>query len=175
MISNNYALAVISLILTPAISYGFMCPTNFNQIEVSNTIDQVKAQCGKPDKEESKEVTAEGPQEWSYFVPQSISTPAMQPMQGTLKTSIAFDKDGKVINISVNGIGVGSTQLCGSTVSLGNSRDSVKASCGDPSYIAKEQPKSATPPETTKVTTFTYNTNPPSKLIFENGKLKEKQ
>lgn len=105
------------ILFTPSsLSYAFFCPTNFNQIDYGNTMDQVSQQCGKPDSQDTKDVTQEGPQEWSYFVPQTVSTTALSPMQGTLKTQITFDASGSAINISVNGIGVGSTTICGNLI-----------------------------------------------------------
>jgi hypothetical protein len=96
--------------------------------------------------------------------------------QGTLKTSITFDKDGKAISIMVNGIGVGSSTICGNSIQLGDTTDSVKTACGTPSFVNKQE-ASATPgsPGSTKVTEFTYEGNTTVKLIFQNGKLTDKQ
>lgn len=166
---------IASTLLAPSISFAFFCPNNFNQIEIGDSIQTVTKQCGKPDKEETTTVTKEGPQEWSYYIPQTVSTTAMSQEQGTLKTQITFDENNKAINISVNGIGVGSSTICGTPINLGDSRDTVKSACGKPSFINKQQPATGQPPDETKITEFTYNSNPPGKLIFENGKLKEKQ
>jgi len=169
-------ISLISLIyIIPSLSFAFFCPTNFNQINFGDTVEQVKKQCGNPDKEETREVKKEGPQEWSYFVPQTVVTANMAKTQGTLKTQISFDKDGKAMNISVNGIGVGSTTICGPAISLGATRDQVKSACGDPSYINKQQLPSNNQPSDDKITEFTYNTTPPTKLIFENNKLTERK
>ena len=160
--------------LVPSLSFAFFCPTNFNQITAGQTRAQVTAACGKPDKQESKKVKAEGPQEWSYYVPQSVATSDMTTAQGTLKMQFTFDDSGKAINISVNGIGVGSTTICGNSVSLGDTRDAIKAACGKPSFVNQQNGNTAVlgaaQPSTVMVT-FTYNTNPPVTLTFENGKL----
>jgi hypothetical protein len=166
------------LTLAPAASFAFFCPTNFSQINFGDSIDTVISTCGKPDKqEEVKKENENVPQEWSYFVPQTVSSSNLTPQQGTLKTQITFDDKGKAINISVNGIGVGSTQICGSSVQLGDTRDAIKSACGNPSFINKQTaPTNGSAPEPeTKVTTFFYNVNPPVKLIFENGILKDKE
>lgn len=159
----------------PIYCYALFCPSNFTQIQIGDTIQQVEQQCGKPDKQEIKEGDSNAPQEWSYYIPQTVSTNTTMQEQGTLKTSITFDASGKAINISVNGIGVGSTTICGNTtVQLGDTRDQVKAACGAPSFInTQEQKSTSTSTETNKIVIDTYNTNPPAILIFKNGKLLE--
>lgn len=161
----------------PATSFAIMCPMNFNQIQTGNTIEQVIQQCGNPEKKEDKNVPVEGPQEWSFMVPQTVASNTMTQVTGTLKSSFAFDKDGRIINISVNGIGVGSTQICnGMTISLGDTREMVRNSCGKPAYINREQVSDNNPdPKSHKITTFIYNTSPPTRLIFIDGKLSERQ
>lgn len=176
---NRLHLTAVAIALTPSLSFAFFCPTNFSQIEFGNTMDQVIQICGKPDKQDETTRQNENvPQEWSYYVPQTVTSQALTPnTQGTLKTQMTFDAAGKVINISVNGIGVGSSQICGQRmVQLGDTRDSIKAACGDPSFINKQTMPTdgSAPPPDTKITTFIYNVNPPVKLIFENGLLKEK-
>lgn len=163
------------LSLAPTMSFAFFCPTNFNQIDFGNTTDQVIAQCGEPAKQETKDQTAEGPQEWSYFIPQTVPDNAMSSQSGTLKATFSFDGNGKVVNMTVNGIGVGASDICGSNIQLGQTRDQIKAACGEPGYInASVNPATTNKPPVTKVTTFTYTSNPPVKLIFENGILKSK-
>jgi hypothetical protein len=76
-----------------------------------------------------------------------------------------------------------STTVCGRTINVGDSREVVQSACGKPSFINK-QDQDATPGELSdalgkpvppmQVTTFTYNSNPPKTLTFENGKLTEK-
>jgi hypothetical protein len=166
--------AFLCLMIVPTLSFAFFCPTNFNQINIGDSTDTVVKACGKPDKEETKDAETDGPQEWSYFIPQTVALSANQQGQGTLKTTIAFDKDGKAINISVNGLGVGASSICGPTsIKLGDTRDSIKAACGQPSSINKQNSPDAistvVPPK--KITTYTYNSNPPQKLTFEDGKL----
>lgn len=163
------------IIAIPSTSFAFFCPTNFNQIDFGNTMDQVSIQCGKPDVQNAKEVKQEGPQEWSYFIPQTVSSNTLQPMQGTLRTQITFDASGNAINISVNGIGVGNSTICGGLIQLGDSRDRIKAICGNPSFINRQSEDTASgPPQVDKITTFIYNTNPPVKLTFKNGALVER-
>ena len=158
-------------IITP--SFAFFCPTNFNQIEIGMTLDQVSTACGKPSS--TKDVTIQNdnvPQEWSYFIPQSVGVSAFQQAQGTLKTSIAFDANGKAVNISVNGLGVGASTICGGQqIQLGDTKDSITKACGDPTF--KNKAENNNPP--TKETHVSYDTNPPMTLIFRNGLLMERQ
>lgn len=166
-----------SLFILPSISYAFFCPTNFTQINFGATIAQVTEACGKPDAQsDSKKSDENVPQEWSYYVPQTVAQPGMQKVQGTLKTQLTFDNQGRAINISVNGLGVGATTICGGKmIRLGDTRETVEAACGEPSFINKGDSNSAGPVQETNITTFIYNTNPPTKLIFENGVLTQKQ
>lgn len=161
----------------PSTSFALMCPMNFNQIQPGNTMEQVLQQCGKPERQEEKNVPVEGPQEWSFFVPQTVASMNMTQVTGTLRSSFAFDKDGRIINISVNGIGVGSTQICnGMTISLGDTREMVRDSCGKPAYINREQVSDNNPdPKSHKVTTLFYNTSPVTRLIFIDNKFTERQ
>lgn len=170
-------LALISIALCPSLSFAFFCPTNFNQIDYGYTADQIIQQCGAPSKQETKKVEPNVPQEWSYYIPQTVATNAMKPEQGTLKTQMSFDSTGKVINISVNGLGVGSTTICGNQlIQLGDNSDRVKAACGTPSIVTKQDASLAASSQQPKeITEFTYATNPPVKFIFENGKLTQKQ
>lgn len=162
----------------PTVGFAFFCPTNFNQIELGNTNDQVIQACGKPDKVTERKDPPKVPQEWTYFIPQTVATASNTAAQGTLKTSVTFDASGKAINISVNGIGVGNSTICGGNmIQLGDTLDSIKTNCGTPSFINKQEIDVATgraPPENT-VTEFTYNTNPPITLVFTNGQLTERK
>lgn len=149
------------------------CPTNFSIIHAGDSMDSVIAACGKPDSQKETDKPNDNvPQEWSYFIPQSVATfnPG-QTMSGTLKATVSFDASGKVINITVNGIGVGASTICGEPIQLGSTRDDIKAACGDPAINNKQQPPAGQ--ETIKTVEFDYNTNPPQQLIFVNGKLQE--
>jgi hypothetical protein len=153
-------------------SYAFFCPTNFSQIYPGDTIERVKQTCGNPTLETSYEKEPEAAQQWSYYIPQTVAFNDMAPAQGTLKTEITFDPSGKAINISVNGIGVGSSTICGGMIQLGDSRDTIKNACGNPSFIAKQDPGNSTATQTpTKITELIYGTGSPVKLKFVNGKL----
>jgi hypothetical protein len=169
---NKMLLATMSLL--PLISYAFFCPTNFKQIFPGDSIDQVTVQCGKPDKQETKKDEPPTPQEWSYYIPSTVPINVNSNAQGTLKTTMAFDANGKLINISVNGIGVGSSTVCGPNVQLGDTIDSVKANCGKPSAISKESDNDTSQKPQNTTTTFNYlKTTPPATLTFKNGLLQQ--
>ncbi|MBX3709390.1 MAG: DUF2845 domain-containing protein [Gammaproteobacteria bacterium] len=175
------ALITIALAIFPNVSAAFFCPSNFNQIDFGMTPDEVTQTCGKPD--EQKESTKENeniPQEWSYYIQQTVSIGGSNSNpQGTLKTTITFDDTGKAINISVNGIGVGASSICGSNIQLGDTRDKVKSACGDPAAVSKLSSTlsgTSAQQEPIKVLEFHYSSGtPPTVLIFENGKLTDKQ
>lgn len=166
----------------PSISFAFFCPNNFNQIDFGMTVDQVIQICGKPDAmKESTQQNDNVPQEWSYFIPQTVGMGgSVQNPQGTLKTTMVFDDKGKAINISVNGIGVGATAICGGTnIQLGDDKDRIKAACGEPSFVNKQTAAAnpaAAAQDATKVVELTYSSiTPPVTLVFENGLLKDKK
>lgn len=143
------------------------------------TVDEVLRQCGSPDSQkESKKINDNIPQEWSYYVPQTVSTNTFNQAQGTLKASVAFDNEGKAINISVNGIGVGSTSLCGKYIKLGDTRDTIQSSCGEPAIVNRQTNNQTGQPRTgqeIKVLELMYSSTPPTILVFENGKLTERR
>lgn len=165
----------------PSVSLAFFCPTNFNQIDFGMTVDQVIQACGKPtDQKESVKQNDNVPQEWTYYVAQTVNMGGSnQNAQGTLKTNVAFDSKGKAINISVNGIGVGASSICGTNIQLGDDKDRIKAACGDPSFVNKSAPSAANPataPQDIKIVELIYaNGNPAATLVFENGLLKDKK
>lgn len=170
---NFYCFLLSLFLFFPCFSYAIFCPTNFSQISIGDTKEKILQQCGKPASEETKDQPLPVAQEWSYFIKEAVSTGGMSTTQGTLKTQFVFDSEGRAINISVNGIGVGSTTICGGKlIQLGDREETVKAACGEPVLRDKQE---SDPSKATKVTTMTYDTQPPVTLIFENGKLKEKQ
>jgi len=166
---------ITTLLLSPP-CFAIFCPTNFNSIDVGDTIDRAQQACGKPDGQRTYNAEENTPQEWSYFLSQAVPASIGMTSQGTLKTSVAFDEKG-VVNISVNGIGVSTTAICGSTVQLGDSKEKVKAACGDPSFINKSNvsPSSTPPKPPSKITEFFYSTTPPTILVFVDGKFTERK
>ncbi|MES2217862.1 MAG: DUF2845 domain-containing protein [Pseudomonadota bacterium] len=162
-------------------SLALLCPGNFNQINMGDTVESVIAACGKPAGQTSTENTEEGPQEWNFYVQVAAAyVPNLNTTsQATLKTTIAFDK-GKVTNMSVNGVGVSNTAICGPTIQVGDTMDSVKSACGKPAFINRgtgsqagtEDPNS----KNTKTTTLTYTSaGNQISLIFENGVLTDRK
>jgi hypothetical protein len=170
-------MALVPFFILPNLSFAFMCPTNFNQINFGMTPDQVIQICGKPDdQKESVKQSDNIPQEWIYFIPQTVSMGGNTgTAQGTLRTSISFDEKGNAINISVNGIGVGASTICGnSNIQLGASKDQIKSACGKPSFINKQSGGDVPPPS--KILELTYSSaSPKVTLVFENGVLTDKK
>ena len=179
MTCKKLLITTVAMIGFPSISFAFFCPTNFSQIDYGMTVDQVTQICGKPTSQKEYTKPNENvPQEWSYYIPQTVNMGGTsQNAQGTLKTSVTFDDKGKAINISVNGIGVGATSICGSNMKLGDDRDSIKSACGAPAFVNKQSVDPETAKKTeTKIVELNYSSvTPPVLLIFENGKLTEKK
>lgn len=172
--------AVLVSSLCSTVSYSMFCPGNFNIINIGDSIATVEKLCGAPASKDVKDAPDNEPQEWAYYLPDRSSN-LMVPTkaQGTLKTTIAFDADGNIINISVNNVGVASTNNCGQQISMGMDRKTVENVCGKPSQITKQnqnqQPAAPADPNdmSNKMVTYTYTTTPPVKLVFIRGKLAE--
>lgn len=164
------SIAVISAIITTP-AYALFCPTNYNQINLGDSIDQVQQQCGAPDSQTKTQADAPVPQEWSYYVQPDPLKP------NTLKVTVAFDASGKATNVGVNGTSLVTTQICGGkNIHLGDTQDQIKAACGSPQIVNKMQPVVGAPaPTPTEVVTFKYNSTPPAVLTFTNGKLTERK
>ncbi len=152
-------------------SFAIFCPSNFNQINIGDPIEKIETQCGKPTSQTTSKTTANQPQEWNYYVPMSSNQTGSQT--GTVRMTVAFDQ-GKVVNLSVNSVGVSSTDLCGPTVQIGDAQRAVESACGKPKLINTGQ-QSQDSQNTTEITTFTYEGPQTATLTFENGKLKSRQ
>jgi len=147
-------------------AYALFCPNNFNQINLGDSIDQVTQECGKPDIQDTKDTSASGPQQWIYY----IKPDPTRPKANTLQVTIAFDASGKASNVGVNGTSLVTSKICnGNSVHLGDTTDQVKAACGAPAIVNTSGGSTSVPPTT--ISTFTYQTNPPTILTFTNGKL----
>lgn len=165
----NKTLVGLAFILFSSICHALTCPTNFSIVNEGESIESVRLKCGKPDEEKKSEVDKPVPQEWTYFITETVATSSSYQTTGTLKTTITFNKEDKAINISVNGIGVGESTICGNPIRLNDTRDSVKQACGKPSFINKETNESGEKNVDT-IITFIYK-NPPGTFTFKNGKL----
>lgn len=171
---------LITALMSPTLTFAMFCPTNFNQINIGDSMAQVEAQCGKPSSETSSKDVDDSmtPQEWTYYVtiPQDQFTSA-----GSIKLTLAF-VDGKVVNISSGGNSVGSTTVCGgnlaqpsTTVQMGSTIKDVTAACGKPTMINKGTAQPGQPePTVTDKAEWTYDGPPKVVLKFENGKLTER-
>jgi len=155
---------------------AMFCPNNFNQINMGDTLAQVQQQCGKPDTQKTSKGDDKGPQEWNFYVhPIMNKYTAIRTNSGqeaSVKMAIAFN-DQKVVNITVNGMSLATTTICGGAVSVGDGMQSVKSACGDPVFINKSDQKSNEKPD--EITELKYNSTPPTTLIFINGKLNERK
>lgn len=163
-----FHLMLFLLLISLQCKAGF-CPTNFRTINNGDSIASVLQNCGNPSSQKTTSVPIEPPQQWDYFVHQTVAGSPLYTTTGTLKMSVAFDANGKAINISVNGIGVGATAVCDNKpIQLGSTRDQVKTNCGVPFNVNKQ---TLGGPQSNQITVYTYSTNPPKSLTFKNGQL----
>jgi hypothetical protein len=165
------AKVLISLLVVSTPSLAMFCPKGFNEMNLGDSPDTVIATCGKPDEQTSNKKAANQPEAWVYYIVGSPGSP------GTLKTEVAFDVTGKVINISVNGAGVSQTPICNNKmIQFGDSKETVKAACGAPAYVnPNAKPDDVAAPDAIETTTFIYKTDPVITLIFKDNKLVERK
>ncbi len=174
---GNFFLLTSSLLFSTT-TFAFLCPKNFNQIDFGYSVAQVEELCGAPDKKEVTDAPDTSPQEWVYFLPQSGFANPNGNAMGTLRTSIALDGEGKVMNITINNISVSSMTNCGTAVSIGDSRQTVESACGKPGVVNKSTPTASSgqpADDANKQIEMTYNSTPPVTLIFIKGKLTDKR
>lgn len=159
-------------------AFAMFCPNGFNQINIGDTIEQVQQQCGQPDFKKTEKAEANVPQEWNYYVTpqmnQYMQTRTRIGPQASVKMSIAF-KDGKAVNITVNGMSLAATTICDrKNIAVGDTMQTIKSACGDPVYVNKTDQKSNQEQKPDEITTYKYNSTPPTILIFQNGKLQSR-
>lgn len=156
----------LPLILMTTTAAAWLCPNNFNNISVGDTLADIQAKCGTPVSEVKMEGEINVPQEWSYYVQVAPPNPA------TIKMSIVLI-DNKIANITVNATSLVSTDLCGSPVSIGMPMETLRTTCGNPIFVNKQPPKPGQKP--TQINELKYNGPAPNVLVFENGLLKERK
>ena len=166
---NLLILLLASITSFPALA--MFCPTNFNQIKVGETLEDVLNACGKPYHVHTTESDDNLPQAWSYFVsPANAGQTIPNSGNASVKMDVTF-ANGRVVNITSNAMSLASTTICGAPISVGDTYESVKSACGKPPFINKGQPTPSTQPAI-KITELTYGTSPAVILVFENGKFK---
>jgi len=158
-----------TLLFTSSTAFALLCPGNFNQINIGDNLADVQKKCGKPVSQKTTDSIPNVPQEWNYYLKLSPTDPA------TLKTSVAF-AGGRVVNISVNNVGITNTSICGSTIQVGDTVDTVKAACGKPAFIMQNNGPASEVQKTdpaSKNVDLTYNSGMGTVVLhFENGILK---
>lgn len=162
-------------------AFAILCPSNFNEISVGDSLESVKTACGAPASEKTVDSAPNTPQEWNYYVAPSgsLTQGVSASSQATLKTTVAF-ADGKVTNMSVNGVGVSNTAICGSPIQVGDTEDTVKAACGKPQFINRGTGSQAgtadADAKASKTTELTYSSGGgTTTLVFVNGVFTERK
>ncbi len=158
------------------------CPSSFNLIHIGDSLSRVTQVCCKPSappKIYKAEIPV--PEKWTYNI-----TPPANPggaTQGSVELLVTFDSTKKVTNITVNAQSLTTTN-CGKTpavsfdvsqpnaIKIGDTQETVKATCGDPLFKQKGEPQGDSQ-STPIMTELNYAGPPPVMLIFENGILKE--
>ena len=175
---NTLTYCVVSsmMVIGMTNAFAFFCPRNFQLIQVGDSINTVRQKCGNPDQETTQQEQEPIPQEWSYFITQSVSTTGNDTAPGSVKVTMVFDTQGRAINLNVNGIGVGASNICGGAIQLGDTMAMIKAHCGTPTFIftSTSQGAAQQPPAHT-ITLFTYHSTPTVTLRFKDGLLTGKQ
>jgi hypothetical protein len=163
----NRLLMTIAACLFANASYAMLCPSNFKEIYIGDSIETVLAQCGTPDSQSSSEIQPSKPQEWVYYI-------KMNPTdQLFVRTTVAVVDD-KVANITVNGISLANTAICGgNNIQVGDAAKTIKSYCGDPAVV-NETNAPPKPAAINKATVFIYMSPNKTALTFENGKLKSR-
>lgn len=174
-------------------AFAFFCPTNFSQIELGNSVQQVIQACGTPTTQNTVIKSVYRSQEWVYYVKTSPFS------QNTSKLNVVLLND-QVVNITITENAqncqpmfpgdssdpktkvvciptttqetksIGSTNACGPMIRLGSTADQVQAACGQAAFVNHGQQADA---QITYTELF-YRGTPDVSLIFENGVLKNR-
>jgi hypothetical protein len=165
MVMKKFVMFFFLLMLSNQ-NFAMFCPNGFNQIEIGYTLQQVIQQCGYPASKKTMKESENQPQEWNYYVKPDPSQPT------TLKMSIAFDGNGKVVNITVNGTSLVNTTICGAAIQVGDTTGAITTACGKPAFTNQGQQNNQS---TIEITEVVYQTTPPVTLMFKAGVLKERK
>jgi len=172
-------IALLACLSLSATASAMFCPKNFNQINIGDSIERVQEKCGKPDFEKKSKGEDDGPQLWTYFVsPRMKDYTQMRTNSSavaSVKMEVAFNL-GKVINMTVNGMSLATTTICGPSISIGDTIKSVKTACGKPTLPddSKEDDRSDGK-KLPKIMEYKYSSSPPVSLIFTDGILTERK
>ncbi len=169
-------LVLLTCLTLSTSGFAMFCPKSFNQINLGDTIEQVEQQCGKPDFIKKTQGEDNGPQEWNFYAhPQMKKSTEMRTNSGaeaSVKVAVAMN-DGKVVNISANGMSLAATTICGGkSITVGDTAKTVKNACGEPVFINKSSIPNKQKPD--EIIEYKYSSTPAVVLTFVNGKLTER-
>lgn len=180
------------LFIFSVVSYAMFCPTNFESINIGDSIDKVKMICGQPNSEQNSQGQSSS-EEWHYYVKSSAVSQATLPMiivmQNNRVINITIDNlisnngqvcqafktgggDNKIVQTFCQNIdgpkSVANTQACGQIIQVGDSSRTIESACGKPVMI-----KSLSVPQSEAgITVLKYVGPPRTTLVFENNRLK---
>jgi hypothetical protein len=158
---------------------SFVCPNTYRGVRVGDSMDAVTSACGKPTTVATEQKQTNTPVTttvWVYTQGGALGSLNVKGVSLSLPTlTIAFDSNQKVSSISSQGSSSNNSSLgycgMGKTVNIGDSQETVKAECGEPTMVNSQESSSTT---TQNVVVWTYNYGPYKPQIifkFENGLL----
>lgn len=156
---------------------SFVCPNTYRDVKVGDSMDIVTAACGQPTTVSTQQKQTNTPVTttvWVYSQGGVLGSLNVKGVSLSLPSlTVAFDSDQKVSSISSQGSSTSSLGYCGmgKTIHIGDSQETVKAECGEPSMVNSQESSSTT---TQNVVVWTYNYGPYKPQIifkFENGLL----
>jgi len=161
--------------------YAFFCSSNkgHGYINVGDSMQQVQRICGTPDVVSSDKVggTRLGTvQYWTYTtLPLQTLFGAVTPKHAiTEPPAITFAiLDNKVVSISTEGKEVQSSSNCTNrkTIRVGDSADTLKRRCGQPTVTRLENKVLTTPNQAVETWTYNVPSGEPVVLEFTDGAL----
>jgi hypothetical protein len=184
------SVSVICLLLFSTTSFAMFCPSNFKNIDIGDSLEQVLELCGPPTTQKTyKQNATSSAEEWTYYK-------RVNPLdQSTAKMVVVIQND-QVININIaddsavsNEVcqstitgskfaqsvcnstlnsqhNVGSTQICGAPIQIGDHAQTVETACGKAVAVTAYQQPDQPPP--TEIVELDYDGPPKAALLFEN-------
>jgi Protein of unknown function (DUF2845) len=133
-------LFILSLLGAQSAS-ALICPIKYLQIRAGMTSAEVRSACGEPKSIQRQDIAQYQDQRvenWLYSGNQSGTKTARAMRElgygssAKPSMSFSFDGNGKIVNFSVDGSSFNTTKVCGTTLSIGDSRNKVMNYCGEP-------------------------------------------
>lgn len=191
-------LILVMISLLSNTSFAFFCPTNFQTINVGDSLEQVIAICGPATSQKVLTMNNQPTDEaWTYYKQLNSFDPSTVPVRIVFKdnqvihinididnntankicqTNAQFMQNSRVADACLananNMHSVAKTTICGAAISIGDAKQNVLIACGKPVEVKSLQPFNQPTPEAR--TELDYNSTPRVALIFQNNQLVER-